>query len=170
MDQMGLLWSRGVHGGEAESLFRKGSSRLVAAIAECLHTANIRRFSQLRRERCLSPHTRRFSQLRSVKLLACLLDTSHERSIDQQPGLHQREDPAHLYSCSLFAMTSLRNPGRQRTRFPTLTLVFSKRYTDCGKSYWRSMKEGRFPHESFWPHNGLPHHARSHQSPVRTGV
>src|SRR5436309_2047039 len=55
-------------------------------------------------------------------------------------------------------------------RFPPLTLVFSKRYTDCGRSYWRSMKEGRFPHESFWPHDGLPHHARSHQSPVRTGV
>src|SRR6266571_8903597 len=81
MDQMGLLWSRGVHGGEAESLFRKGSSRLVAAIAECLHTANIRRFSQPRRERGPYPRTRPVSQRQQAKRLACHLDTCLERAI-----------------------------------------------------------------------------------------
>src|SRR6266567_8887993 len=77
---------------------------------------------------------------------------------------------AHLYSCSLLAMTSLRNSWEAENHIPHIDLGFSKRYTDHGRSYWRSMKEGRFPHESFWPHVGLPNYARSHQSPVRTGV
>src|SRR6266566_6250705 len=73
--------------------FRKGSSRLVAAIAECLHTASIRRFSQLRRERGPCPRTRRVFQLRQAKCLACPLDTCRERPSDQQPCLHRRADP-----------------------------------------------------------------------------
>src|SRR6266699_3985118 len=78
--------------GEAESLIRKGSSRLVAAIAEYLHTANIRRFSQLRRERGPCPRTPPVSQRQQAKRLACHLDMCRERAIDQQPGLRRQED------------------------------------------------------------------------------
>src|SRR5260221_10365410 len=78
---------------EAESLFRKESSPLVEAIAECLHTASIRQFSRLRRERGPSPHTRRVCQPQQAKRLACHLDTWRERPTDRQPCLHRREDP-----------------------------------------------------------------------------
>src|SRR5260370_16739966 len=75
-----------------ESLIRKGSSRLVAAIAECLHTANIRRFSQLRRERGPCPRTRPVCQRQQANPLPCHLDTSPQKAIDHQPSLHPQED------------------------------------------------------------------------------